>query len=438
MPKLRALLEIEVAQQNSFELFSHAATSPLEAMRRMESLVSDLSGFGVELIPGAVPIPMYSTDVASSFAEFASPETNADRPASSVVVAAELDRSKVDELRGRRGVTVFENPQLWLIDDGVDCSPFLPAVTEPLIQRRLGVDTIWNEGFSGEEVVVGILDAGVNGDAYPVEGGFSPPGAQEPGLAPITSHGSMCAADVLLAAPSSTLYDYPFLGNPLAGDALTMFQAVLEQRRRDGTPHLTTNSYGMVSVPPREQAPHHPIYDLNHPLHRKIREVVASGAPVLFAAGNCGLPCPSGKCLESSIGPGISIHGSNSLTEVITVAAVSGRGQRIGYSSQGPGMFDRRKPDIACYSHFFGNFGPGRPGGLAQPFDNGTSAATPVAAGVAALLISAFGPLTGDAVKEAFIAGAVPIGDAGWNPEVGFGVVSASRSYRFLLERNAG
>jgi subtilisin family serine protease len=212
-----------------------------------------------------------------------------------------------------------------------------------------------------------------------------------------------------------------------------MFQAVLDQRRLDGTPHLTNNSYGFVGVPPREQVPNHEVHDINHPLHRKVREVVASGAPTFFAAGNCGEQCPSGNCHPSGIGPGESIHGSNSLAEVITVAAVNSRHERIGYSSQGPGMFEQSKPDVACYSHFFGNFGPGRPGGdRDQPFDNGTSAATPVAAGVGALLLSAFPDTTPERLKAALVHGASRITNDGWDPGYGRGIVNAATAFRAL------
>jgi serine protease AprX len=261
-----------------------------------------------------------------------------------------------------------------------------------------------------------------------VAGGFALPGAQQPGTAPVTSHGSMCAADVLVAAPDADLFDYPFLGIPSSGGALRMFQALLDERRRTGRPQVATNSYGFVAVPPRALAPTHEIWELNHPLHRKVREVVASGVTVLFAAGNCGRPCPSGVCQVSGIGAGRSIHAANSLAEVITVAAVNTSRTRIGYSSQGPGMFEPRKPDLACFSHFFGNFGPGRPAGTSsEPFDSGTSAATPVAAGVVAAMLSGAPALTPSAIKRALIDST---GVTSWNADVGFGIVHAGRAWQ--------
>ena len=244
----------------------------------------------------------------------------------------------------------------------------------------------------------------------------------------------MCAADILIAAPQARLYDYPFLGIPNSGGALQMFQAVLGQRRRDGTPHLTNNSYGFTGVPDPATSPNHEIHDINHPIHRKIREVVAAGVPCFFAAGNCGIECPSSRCHHSGIGPGKSIHGPNSLTEVITVAAVNKSLDRIGYSSQGPGMFNPNKPDISSYSHIFANFGPGRPGGdTAQPFDNGTSAAAPVAAGVGALLMSAFPNLTPAGLKQVLTETAMDLGPvAGRDHNFGFGAINAGVAYGTL------
>jgi subtilisin family serine protease len=213
-----------------------------------------------------------------------------------------------------------------------------------------------------------------------------------------------------------------------------MFQAVLDQRRIDGTPNLTNNSYGFVGVPDKIRFPNHEVHDINHPVHRKVREVIASGVAAFFAAGNCGVQCPSGSCHASGIGPGQSIHGPNSLAEVITVAAVNSRHERVGYSSQGPGMFHPDKPDIAAYTHFFGNFGRGRPaGGDESTFDNGTSAATPVAAGVAALLISAFPALTPSALKAALMETSMSLGDTvGFDSDHGQGVINAAAAYTHL------
>jgi serine protease AprX len=462
MAKMKVLVELQspAPERQAFELFAAMTQSVMDMEREASALLAPAAGLGVEIDEQSLPVPLLGavavgTPVASALAAFAAPTTNPDMSSETIVVPCEVDRSKADELRSRPGITVWPNSPLTLFQQcqqchsgentafeeahtldlarsagGLDCRPYRAGVPIPTIRELLGVQRVWDDGFRGQNIIVGIIDEGVNGNTYPVVGGFSRPEAgQRWGTAPVTSHGSMCAADILVAAPTARLYDYPFLGVPNSGGALTMFQAVLDQRRRDGTPQLTNNSYGFVGVPDQNLWPNHEVWDINHPLHRKIREVIASGAACFFAAGNCGQNCPSGNCDPSGIGPGRSIHGSNSLVEVITVAAVNSQNERVGYSSQGPGMFEPNKPDISSYTHFFGNFGPGRPGGTAQPFDNGTSAATPVAAGVGALLLSAFNDLAPEQLKALLMETSTEIGSPGWDAEHGQGVINAAAAY---------
>jgi serine protease AprX len=474
MAGIKVLIEITGTRRDGFAAFELAAANDVDGVRAAEQLVGPLAGLGVELDAMIAPIPMFAgsagrsrgaagaAPVAAALNDFSTAETNPDISATSVVVPAEVDRGKLADLQAQDNVQVWPNseitfypgqdldtpPEADLTDldrlgalfdrapsqAGLDCRPFAPAVTVSTTRALLGVQKVWNDGFRGQNIIVGIIDEGVNGTVYPVIGGFAQLGLQQPGSAPITSHGSMCAADILVSAPAAQLFDYPFLGIPNSGGALAMFQAVLAQRRIDGTPHLTNNSYGFTGVPPQASAPHHEIWDIQHPIHRKVREVVASGAACFFAAGNCGANCPSGNCDVSGIGPGHSIHASNSLAEVITVAAVNSTHDRIGYSAQGPGMFEPLKPDLAAYSHFFGNFGAGRPGGQSGSlFDNGTSCASPVAAGVGALLLSAFPNLSPDALRAALLDGLISVTGPGWNRDYGRGIVNAAASYTRLV-----
>jgi subtilisin family serine protease len=431
MAIVEALIEVEVVVQDAFEEFEVAGTSFDIGQSQIRRLLPDLEG--MHFRPAAKPVPMFTRPDAAesvfvqSLSAFASPEPSADLASVSQVIPVQVDEFALARLRQTPGVRVW--PSSPIIFFGSDCPPFRSAVDVPTIQSRLNVGPIWATGARGGGVVVAILDQGIDGTTYPVVGGYSRAGGQAPGMAAVTSHGSMAAADVLVAAPDVTLHDYPFLVQG-SGSALVMMNAVLDQRRLDGTPHVVSNSWGYYNVPRQEERPEHEIWDIRHPLHRKIREVVQSGAIVVFAAGNCGTPCPSGDCHPSSIGPGRSIHGANSLAEVITVAAVNSNDERIGYSSEGPGMFEHEKPDVASYSHFFGNFGPGRPGGTAaSPFDNGTSAACPVTAGVVALLLSAKPGLSPAVIRSAIVDGAR---GGSWNPETGHGIVDAWASYSLL------
>ena len=449
MAKVDVLVEIVTEQDDAFTVFEMTATaSARERVAVAERIGRGLSGAGLEFTDIEPPVPMFSETVVfgygamrdhprreraaepgmGGFQSFSEDRVNPDVSASSVVVAAQIDEERWEELANRPAVRVWPNSELTLIEvPRVDCHPFREAASIEDVRTALDVDGMRRAGGgSGGTIGVAILDEGVDGSVYPVSGGFALRGAQQPGTAFITSHGSMCAADVLVAAPDAVLFDYPFLGVPRSGGALRMFQALLDERRRTGRPHVANNSYGFVGVPARASAPSHEVWDLNHPIHRKVREVVASGVTVLFAAGNCGGPCPSRDCHASGVGAGRSIHASNSLAEVITVAAINTAGSRVGYSSQGPGMFEPRKPDVACYTHFFGNFGPGRPGGTHEIFDSGTSAATPVAAGLVAAILSAAPALSPGMIKRALIEST---GRRTWTPDVGFGAVHAARAW---------
>lgn len=442
------LIEVFTESSSPFESHASALESLTESERQASDALSELGLEGITLDPTVAPVPMFLSPLdsvernasASRGLESLQAGPSAAMPdlsRRSIVVAASVDQKRIETLQAKPHVIVWPNSELTLLDDpataaAVDCRPFKPGASIDAIRATLDVAAAWNDGFRGQGITVGILDQGINGAAYPIAGGFSRPGsAIQPGQAPVTSHGSMCAADVLIAAPDARIYDYPFLGVPNSGGALQMFQAVLDQRRKDGTPQITNNSYGFTGVPDPAIEPQHEIHDINHPLHRKVREVIAAGVACFFAAGNCGQECPSDNCQTSGIGRGRSIHASNSLSEVITVAAVNNGRERIGYSSQGPGMFERNKPDIASYSHIFANFGPGRPAGTFRPFDSGTSTATPVAAGVAAMLLSAFPGLTPARLKQVMVRTAIG-NSAGWNPDFGNGIIDAGAAYRFL------
>lgn len=456
MSKIPVLIEITTPQRDSaFSTYEAAVESETESVQQSESLLENLDGYGIELEENYPPVPMFSeqtiNDAERGFTNFATEEESPDVPAASTVVSAWMESSMVEALNSRPDVKVWPNSEytyaethpressdaealsVSLAEASVDCEPFRAAVPISVIRELLGVETIWNEGFRGQNIVVGILDSGINGQVYPVVGGFSSVPSFPIGRAAITSHGSMCAADVLVAAPEARFFDYPFAGIANSGGALTMFQAVLAHRRMSGRPHIISNSFSHTERPPRNLNPFHEVWDINNIVHHKVREVVTSGAVTFFAAGNCGAQCPQPDCRASSIGPGASIHGSNSLREVITVAAVNSSHERPGYSAQGPGGFETAKPDISAYTHFFGNFGPGRPGGTdVRPFDRGTSAATPLAAGVAALLLSARPGLRPEQIKRILIASAINLGPAGWKPDTGFGVINAARAHSML------
>ena len=164
----------------------------------------------------------------------------------------------------------------------------------------------------------------------------------------------------------------------------------------------------------------------DHPFNQITGALVAAGADVFFAAGNCGADCPDGRCGAGDTGPGASIHGANSHPDVVTVAAVTVTDRRLGYSSQGPGALYSRKPDLAGFSHFKGS-------GI-FPADGGTSAASPVAAGVAAALRQRFdtGRLAPAQLKGLLQRTARDLRGDGWDYDLGYGVIDAAAALKAL------
>jgi hypothetical protein len=327
---------------------------------------------------------------------------------------------------------------------GVFADPAVAAFARPYCGSRavgstadvatlLGVAALRKAGFTGRNVRVAVVDTGIDGRQVPVVGGWSPtpgyvPGSMDP------DHGTMCAYDVRIAAPQARIYDYALLQSTgptwtaFLSDGIAAFAELMAMLEAKPGPLVVSNSWGMFDR--SEDAPigSPESYSANadHPFNQIVSSLVAAGADVFFAAGNCGAHCPDGRCGAGDTGPGASIHGANSHPEVVTVAAVTVTHKRLGYSSQGPGGLYSRKPDIAGYSHFQGS-------GV-YPADGGTSAACPVAAGVcAALRQKGKGKrLTPAQMKGVLQRTAVDLQGDGWDFDLGYGVVNAKAALKAL------
>ena len=317
-----------------------------------------------------------------------------------------------------------------------DCSPGTAKGTIGDVASYLGADQIWAGGYRGDSIVVGVVDGGITAQGRPISVGDSGhPGwpnkliprviggwpAGDWGTTGVAWgwHGNMCSTDVLGMAPNAQVYDIRISGgNGAISNALAGFQWAIDQYRANGTPQILTNSWGIF------QESWDPGYatDPNHPFTRKVVEALDEGILVLFAAGNCGATCPDGRCGPDT-GPGRSIWGANSHPRVITVGAVNKNEQFVGYSSQGPGALDPNKPDFCSVTHFEGFFDS----------DSGTSAATPIAAGVIALLKQASPGATQDQLKQALKNSAKDIGPAGFDQHSGAGIIGAKAAFDSLL-----
>ncbi|GEM_PF-619690 len=293
------------------------------------------------------------------------------------------------------------------------------------VRRYLGVDRIWAAGIRGQGIVIGIVDGGITA-AGRVTGGTIPrviggwPAKDWGTKAAWGRHGNMTATDALGMADRANIYDIRISDGNAISNALAGFQWAITRYKKDGTPHILSNSWGIW------QESWDRVYarDPNHPFTRKVVEAVNEGIIVLFAAGNCGEGCAPGKC-GKDVGPGRSIWGANGHPLVMTVGAANIRGRLIGYSSQGPASLDPHKPDFCSISHFTGYF----------PCDTGTSAACPVAAGVVALLKQCNPSLSPQRAKNVLKQTAKNIGPHGWDQHSGSGIIQAKAAYDLICRK---
>lgn len=315
-----------------------------------------------------------------------------------------------------------------------------PAVgTAGDVAAQLAAGHLAQAGMDGAGVALAVVDTGIN-LAYlgtmgrhphlDVRHSLAPSGvATQPGAHPV-HHGTMCAFDAGIAAPAAVLLDHAVLLSPhptrpsmvgLLSDAVRAYGALLLFARRLPARYrslVVTNSWGMFASGSDFPVGHPGNYSDNaaHPFNVIVASLVAAGADVLFAAGNCGRECPDSRCQFGNEPP---ICGANSHPSVICVAGIDVNHGRVGYSSQGPGRLSADKPDISSYTHFTGSrvFDP-------DP-DSGTSAACPVAAGVVAAIRSRLPShqVPPAQLKSVMFQTATDLGTVGYDYDYGWGTI---------------
>lgn len=301
------------------------------------------------------------------------------------------------------------------------------------VQNALNLTPLLAAGAQGTGVRVVVVDTGIDGSQINVVGGYNPRPGISPGTAP-PDHGTMVAFDALLAAPQSMIFDYALLQSQgglwvgFLSDAIRAFSEIMVDHLANPGPMVVVNSWGMYDSSTDAPIGNPQNYSSNpsHPFNRITGALVGTGVDVVFAAGNCGSTCPDGRCGANNIGPGNSIIGANSHPDVVSVAAVTVNQDLLGYSSEGPGVLDHDKPDIAGFSHFSGS--------QVFPIDAGTSAACPVVAGVIAALRSSPNGrnILPQQMKDRLIQNANSTHGAGWSPQFGAGIVDAGATFNAL------
>ncbi|QIS22536.1 S8 family serine peptidase [Nocardia terpenica] len=372
-----------------------AAVDPTVRLAPSDVVSGDLSGFDLDhgYEPVAVPQRMGIDD---------SPAYSLEPQHASVVIRGEIgddhDRVIAALLQSGAVTGVFADPAIQPV---LTCGGSPAVGTWHDVESRLHVTDLAAAGLNGTGVALAIVDTGINAaQVDKVRGGnigidakrsWNPQGVTgTAGQFPV-DHGSMCAFDAMIAAPSATFLDIPVLrstrqgGSTMDGmlsDALAAYahlRTVLADQPQATRALVVSNSWGMFSPEwdyPVGQ-PGNYSDNPNHPFNVIVGSLESAGADILFAAGNCGRDCPDSRCNF----PNKPITGANSHPDVLSIGGVDINDQRVGYSSQGPGRLADRKPDVCTYTHYLGStvFGATDP-------DTGTSAACPTAAGLIAAL----------------------------------------------------
>ena len=338
-------------------------------------------------------------------------------------------------------IGVFADVQI----EAIATCPSGPVGTDRDVEQLLNVDDLHTRGLDGTGVKAVIVDTGVNVNYLNSRGknpdfaqdlSWSPSGNEPVGNMPV-DHGTMCAYDLCIAAPNCTLIDHALLTSQAEGgsvmdgflsDAVRSYSVMLEWMTNGTGPFLgessppslvVNNSWGMFHPSWDFPVDHPANYSDNpeHPFNLIVESLEAAGADILFAAGNCGRECPDSRCQGVT---DAGIYGANSSGSVLSVAGVVRTNERIGYSTQGPGRLEPSKPDIACYTHFAGS------GVYAA--DGGTSAATPVAAGVVAAVRRAYPPsvISPAVLRNLIRRTAQDLGLIGFDYDHGYGVLDTT------------
>ncbi|WP_344938166.1 S8 family peptidase [Sphaerisporangium flaviroseum] len=353
--------------------------------------------------------------------------------------------------RHRDVVGVYADP---VIETSLTCGGTPPVGTWQDVARLLGTPELHSEGYDGTGVALAVCDTGINaahvtrhlGRDITIDHGrsWNPGGVSGSAGGFEVDHGTMCAFDTMIAAPRASLIDIPVLlsrrqgGTAIDGllsDAVAAFahlRTVLEAQPVATRALVVSNSWGSFS-PLWDLAPGQPgNYSDNaaHPFNIIVGSLEQAGADILFAAGNCGVECRDRRCAY----PGRPIVGANSHPQVLSVGGVDTNGERVGYSSQGPGRLSDRKPDICSYTHFSGSkaFGDDKP-------DSGTSAACPVAAGLVAAIRTRWpaSQLPPSQLRTLLHRTADDRSDVGFDYDYGYGIADTAAVLRTLKRRAA-
>jgi len=428
--KIRVIIQMQHTPELSMATTSAAAPS----VPTLDKIV----GFHIDSGYSPVQVPrkerrraIHANDVGRIFAFDSSPEVSTYLVRGEVEDEQSLEQLTASIEQDPNAVGLFADPRI----SSIAICPQSPVGDHQNVADRLLVAQLHNRNMDGTDVMVAVVDTGVNishlesmGQNPNFDGAnsWSPVSNVVLGDMPV-DHGTMCAFDVGITASNCTLLDYALLQSQASGgstmdgflsDAVLGFSQLLTLMTGPNPPKalVVNNSWGMFHSSWDFPVGHSGNYSDNpdHPFNIIVESLEDAGADILFAAGNCGAECPDPRCQDES---DQGIYGANSHPSVLSVAGVTVDRERLGYSTQGPGRLDQNKPDISAYTHFRGS--------EVYPADSGTSAACPVAAGLVAAVRSVFpsDQLSPAQLRNLIRRTARDLGNIGFDYDHGYGLI---------------
>lgn len=283
--------------------------------------------------------------------------------------------------------------------------------------RSAGVPAAWRVS-KGSGITVAVLDTGVNATAPDLMGtvttgpdytaGANPPGYQPPHLhgtyiaSIIAGHGSGAgrAGGIVGVAPGARILSVRvILDDQEPGFAVYNENADYYDAIAEGIRYAVAHGASVINMSLGSTI-------ATRSMRLALGYAIARGVVVVAAAGN-----------DGSRGPGFTPYSyPASFTGVISVAAVTANGRRASFSD--------RNASVVIAAPGVNVVGDG-PGGSFL-VGSGTSPASAVVAGVAALIRSKYRRLTPAQVVQAIVSSARRRPAGGYSPGVGYGEVDAA------------
>ena len=319
--------------------------------------------------------------------------------------------------------------------------------TDPIYGDRSDADKLINakvlerEGLKGRNVNVVVIDRGLDLNHIKVAGRWQFAMANRTPVPTPDNHAMMVARHIQKTAPHAAIFDCALLPEHIsdieqfmivAHSAYVQMLADIaswKQNHSESTQWVFVNAWAIYNRR-SEYPPGDYTNNADHPFNSIVREAAAADQiDIVFAAGNCGLFCPKMNCGRNDRGPGRSIFGANSHTNVLTTGAVRTDRMWLGYSSQGPGQsnLDTQKPDLCVPSQY-------RETHDAHLVNTGTSASCALAAGVIAALRSRAGwdstTISPDRLRNYLIKNSTNYPQ--WDGKLGHGILDVEAAFNEL------